>query len=142
MARNKLVGQPRPPEVREKISRAQQERHRKLRAHGVPPKKRCSRCGVVKDSPKEFGWQKRTLKSGEVVYYPRSMCKVCIRAKGAAYRERLRKEGKLHDKQKEWNATRRRKKQAAEAQRAKERERMDKRNGVKRARRAKGAKNP
>lgn len=137
MARNKLAGQPRPEEVKQKISRSQQERYRRARAHGgIPPRKRCPRCGVWKDSPKDFGWTKRPLKDGTDSYHPRSICKECQRAKSAEYRERLRNEGVLEQKQKEWNAARRKRKADAAAKREKEAKQMAKKAAYKREQRA------
>jgi uncharacterized OB-fold protein len=139
MARNKLAGQPRPDSVKRKISKTQQERYRRARAQGLPDKKRCPKCNRVLPSPKMFGWTKRKLVSGEIVYHPRSWCKDCLAEKATAYRENLRKEGKLAAKQKEWNETRKAKKAAADVKRAKERQHMDTRNAGKRRRRANGA---
>lgn len=142
MARNKLVGQPRPPEVKEKISKSQQERHRKAREQGLPPMKRCSKCKKMKPSPKEFGWCRRKLVSGEWAYHPRSICKVCSRERAAAYREKLRKEGVYSEKLKEYRENRKKKREKGErsfqkrkASRDRERER---RNAYKRKRRAEG----
>lgn len=101
------MGKPRPAEVREKISKSQRERHRKLRESAPPvTRKRCSHCGKWKDAPKEFGWTKRKLSDGEIVYHVRSQCKECTAERSKAYREKLAREGKLAQKQAEWNENR------------------------------------
>lgn len=103
------MGKPRPRYVREKISRSQQERLRKIREQSsTPDRKKCPRCGEWKNSPSAFGWTKRKLISGEVVYHVRSQCKRCTAERSKAYRERLRAEGKLKAKQAEWSANRKR----------------------------------
>lgn len=101
------MGKPRPAEVREKISRSQQERLRKIRESSpVPDRKKCPQCGEWKDAPKDFGWMKRKLVNGEIVHHIRSTCKKCTAERAKKYREKLKREGKYKAKTKQWNANR------------------------------------
>lgn len=62
----------------------------------LPDRKRCTRCGVVKDNS-EFYRYSRTLKSGEIHHYLRSYCKSCERSRTAAWKNRKKQRGEWTD---------------------------------------------
>lgn len=79
-----------PQEIRDKISRAQIERHRRNRGNEIaqPDRKRCTKCKRMKIVPDDYQMRKRTLKSGEVRLYPAGECRECSRKRSAEWREK------------------------------------------------------
>ena len=75
-------------------------------------RKRCLRCQRMKrwnienKYTSEFYVEKRRLKSGVVRFYPKSECKECANARVAEWREKERAEGRLSERQHQWNKRR------------------------------------
>lgn len=92
---------------KQKISKAQIERHRRQRAQQGPPPdhKRCSKCNKVKRVPEDYYMRKRKLASGEIGVYPAGECKVCSRARADAWRDSMTEEERKR-KQAEYNQAR------------------------------------
>lgn len=91
------------------ISEGQAARHlRNIEAEvAQPDHKRCSGpCGKLKRVPEDFYMRKRRLKCGATRFYPNGECKECAAARTSLYKEKLRKEGTLSDRQKKWNKSR------------------------------------
>jgi hypothetical protein len=109
-----VAGKPLDEELRRQISEGQIRRHRRAREQ-CPPIRRgtkpCSKCGERKiydldnTEQSEFSIRKRKLKTGDTLY-PAGECRECSNARAAAHREKLRAEGTLSEKQKEWNSHR------------------------------------
>lgn len=103
-------------ELKAMISEGQRQRYVRqqleLGPRPVSGIKRCSSCGATKSwdielrEESEFPIRTRKNVSGEQVLYPAGECKRCNAARAAAHRQKLRDEGTLSDKQKEWNANR------------------------------------
>lgn len=90
-------------ETRAKISAKQQQRLAEIRELGHPPRKRCSKCGRVKNTATDFYWYSRPLVSGDISSHPRPDCKACQKKRIDAYKktlgsERLRKDDKRYYK--------------------------------------------
>jgi hypothetical protein len=74
--------------------------------------KTCSQCGLRKPwdaelkKQSQFPIRRRQLKSGGDRLYPAGECKECNSKRAAAHREKLRREGTLSQKQKQWNESR------------------------------------
>lgn len=106
------------PELREKISKGQTERHRRQRATMLDAepvtKKKCSnancrRAGQWLQVPEDFYMRRRKLKSGGIRIYPSGECKECSRARADAWiaAKPPEERKKLYA---QWNAKRDRKK--------------------------------
>jgi hypothetical protein len=80
--------------------------------HPRSGRKQCTRCkewktwDVDDKHANEFKLSKRKNVDGSVRVYPAGECKACGNQRAAEYREKLRKEGELAERQRKWNANR------------------------------------
>lgn len=99
-----------PEDAKRAISEGQARRHARVREGEVgqpePERKRCTQCGEWKDRKEEFPQRRRELKSGVTRIYPAGECSGCQAERSAAYREKLRQDGTLAERQREWNSRR------------------------------------
>jgi hypothetical protein len=111
-------------EGRRRISEKRQQRAREARELGLPENYRCSPCSKregrsVYKPLREFTLAKKTLKSGEVVFYPSPRCKACNRERIRAHRESLSPEERRR-RQRRYDRTRLRKRKEARKSLAKD----------------------
>lgn len=102
-----LPGQEMSDEWKEKIRQGQIARYERQQAQLAgaeePSQKRCTKCKKWKNVPGDFTMRRRTLASGQVKTYPAGECKRCTADRSARHRDKLRREGVLLAKQKEYN---------------------------------------
>lgn len=85
------------PEHRANQSKGQIERYRRGREQEVdqPTEKRCTKCKKMKPVPDGYVMRKRKLATGEIRHYAAGECKECGKKRAAAWRAKMKAEGKM-----------------------------------------------